>query len=402
MAKNCVTELAISGGTPLFEDTLHVGRPNIGSKERFFERVDDLLERRWLSNNGPYVREFESRLTEITGARNCIAMCNGTVALEVAARALGLSGEVIVPSFTFVATAHSLQWQEITPVFCDISPDTHSIDPGQIEKLITPKTTGIVGVHLWGVPCDTSTLEEIARQHSLKLMFDASHAMGVSHLGTRIGNFGHAEVFSFHATKFVNCFEGGAIVTNDDEMAQRIRLMKNFGFSGLDNVIYLGINGKMSEPSAAMGLTSLESMDGFIANNRANYKSYRDRIRTIPGCKMMEFNESEANNYQYIVLEIEPDTFGLSRDQLMKLLHAENIRARRYFYPGIHNMEPYRSYFPNAKLMLPETEKVAGRVLLMPTGTAIGREEIRVICDFLQFVHENSGEVSSCIDQIGH
>ena len=228
---NKICDLAIFGGKSHFNEKLHVGKPNIGSRNKLMGRMNEMLERGWLTNNGPYVREFEQRISELTGAKHCIAMCNATIALEIAVRALGMSGEVIVPSFTFVATAHCLQWQEITPIFCDIDPETHSIDPNKIEQLITPRTTGIVAVHLWGKPCNIIELQKISKRHNLKLLFDASHALGVSSNGVHVGNFGDAEVFSFHATKFVNCFEGGAIVTNNDDMAAKVRLMKNFGFA---------------------------------------------------------------------------------------------------------------------------------------------------------------------------
>src|SRR6185369_3387994 len=205
----------------------------------------------------------EQRVAKMLGVRHCIAMCNATVALEITIRALGLTGEVLVPSFTFIATAHALQWQQIIPVFCDVDPETHCLNPRSVEKMITPRTTGIIGVHLWGRGCDIGSLSEIARSNGLKLLFDAAHAFGCSYEGRMIGGFGDAEVFSFHATKFFNTFEGGAVTTNDDDLAEKIRLMKNFGFAGYDQVIYLGTNGKMSEVSAAMGLTSLESLDDF-------------------------------------------------------------------------------------------------------------------------------------------
>ena len=212
-----IDELAIFGGTPAFSEKLHVGRPNIGNRDRLLERINDLLDRKWLSNNGPFVQEFERHICEMLGVKHCIAMCSGTVALEIAIRAAGLTGEVIVPSFTFIATAHALQWQEITPVFCDIDPQTHTLNPWRVEAMITPRTSGIIGVHMWGQPCAVETLTEIAHKHNLKLMFDAAHAFSCSYKGTMIGNFGDAEVFSFHATKFVNTFEGGAVVTNNDE-----------------------------------------------------------------------------------------------------------------------------------------------------------------------------------------
>ena len=224
--------LAVLGGLPSFAETLHVGRPNIGRRDRFLSLMNDVLERRWLTNNGPLVQEFEASLTRYLGVKHCIPMCNATVALEIAIRASGLKGEVIVPSYTFIATAHALQWQEITPVFCDIDPLTHTIDPDRIEGLITPRTSGIIGVHIWGHTCDIAALTRIAERRGLTLMFDAAHAFGCSHHGRMIGNFGLAEVFSFHATKFLNSFEGGAVVTNDDELAAKIRLMQNFGFAG--------------------------------------------------------------------------------------------------------------------------------------------------------------------------
>ena len=393
-SKKTVNDFALLGGTPVFTDTLHVGRPNIGSRDAFRARMDDIFDRGWLTNNGVYVREFEQKVADYLGVRDCIAMCNGTVALEIAVRALGMKGEVIVPSFTFVATAHCLQWQEITPVFCDVDPVSHSIDPAKIEQLITPKTTGIIAVHLWGIPCNVEALQSIAERHNLKLLYDASHAMGGSHRGKMIGNFGDAEVFSFHATKFVNCFEGGAICTNDEETAQKIRLMKNFGFSGLDNVIYLGTNGKMSEPSAAMGLTSLESIEVFIEHNRQNYATYSEGLRNIPGCRQLEFKEAERHNYQYIVLEIDHHDFGLSRDVLVRILHAENVRARRYFYPGVHRMEPYRSYYPNAGLLLPVTEFMVGRTICLPTGTSVSLKDVAKICDLISFVSKNAKHIS--------
>ncbi|WP_233220988.1 aminotransferase class I/II-fold pyridoxal phosphate-dependent enzyme [Chlorogloea sp. CCALA 695] len=392
MKKSC-DELALFGGTPTFSEKLHVGRPNIGDRDRLMQRINDLLDRRWLTNNGPYVQEFEQRITDIVGVKHCIAMCNATIALEIAIRAAGLTGEVIIPSFTFIATAHALQWQEITPVFCDIDPQTHTINPWRVEALITPRTTGIIGVHLWGQACNVAALTEIAQRHNLKLMFDAAHAFGCSHQGQMIGNFGDAEVFSFHATKFFNTFEGGAIATNNDELAAKIRLMKNFGFAGLEQVDYIGTNGKMSEVSAAMGLTGLESLDKFVAVNCSNYRQYQRELRDIPGVKLLTYNQSEKCNYQYIVLEIDEEITQVERDRLVKILWAENILARRYFYPGCHRMEPYRSYFPHAGLLLPETESLGKRVLVLPTGTAVGTEEISKICQIIRLVVQYSYQV---------
>jgi len=394
MTKRSLNDLAIFGGRPAFEAQLHVGRPNIGNRDRLLGRINDLLDRRWFTNQGPMVRELETRIAESIGAKHCIVTCNGTVALEIAIRALGLTGEVIVPSFTFIATAHALQWQEITPVFCDIDPQTHNLHPARVEALITPRTTGILATHVWGRPCSIDRLIEIARRHRLKLLFDAAHAFGCSYHGRQIGNFGDAEVFSFHATKFLNTFEGGAVITNDDDLANKVGLMTNFGFAGYDRVIYLGINGKMTEVAAAMGLTGLECADEFIATNRRNYELYQRALADLPGVRMSQYNQTEQNNYQYIVLEIDETATHISRDLTSSILHAENVLVRRYFYPGCHRMEPYRSYFPHAGLLLPETEKLTERIMCLPTGTAIQNEDIDLICELIHFIVRHGAEVS--------
>src|SRR5882672_5089510 len=285
--------IALLGGTPAFGESLHVGRPNIGDRGRFLALVADLLDRRWLTNDGPLVKEFERRIADLTGVKHCIAMCNATIALEIAIRALDLRGEVIVPSYTFVATAHALQWQEITPVFADIDGNTLNMDPECIERLVTPRTTGIIGVHVWGRPCNTQRIESIARKRGLKVMYDAAHAFGCSHEGRMIGNFGECEVLSFHATKFLNSFEGGAIVTNNAELAEKVRLMRNFGFADYDQVIYLGTNGKMTEICAAMGLTSLEGMDDLIELNKSNYEDYGSELEGLPGIELIDYVPAE-------------------------------------------------------------------------------------------------------------
>ena len=357
------------------------------------QRINDLLDRRWLSNQGPYAQELESRLAAILDVRHCIAVANGTIALEIAIRASELKGEVLVPSFTFVATAHALQWQQITPVFCDIDPLTHSLDPSLIERMITPRTTGIIGVHLWGEPCATGELAEIASRRGLKLIFDASHAFGCAHRERMIGSFGLAEVFSFHATKYFNTFEGGAIATNDDDLAAKVRLMKNFGFAGYDRVIYVGTNGKMSEISAAMGLTGLESLDEFIAVNREHYGRYRRLLQDVRGVRLFPISSQEPRNFQHVVVEIDEAQTGIDRDLIVRLLHAEGVLARRYFHPGCHRMEPYLSYFPHAGLLLPETEALCARVMVLPTGTGVGPEAVEAIAGLLRFAVENGPEI---------
>jgi dTDP-4-amino-4,6-dideoxygalactose transaminase len=384
-----VADLAINGAPPMFTEPVHVGRPNIGNQERFLQRTADILDRGWLSNNGPVAQEFERKIADFIGVKHCVAMCNGTIALEIATRALDLKGEVIVPSYTFIATAHALQWQEITPIFADVDPATQNLDPQSVRRMITPRTTGIIGVHLWGRAAPVQELQAIADEHDLRLMFDASHGFGCTLGGKMLGVFGRCEVFSFHATKFFNTFEGGAVVTDEDLLADKMRLMRNFGFSGYDNVIYPGTNGKLTEIAAAMGLTNLESLDSFVAINRKHYEAYRVGIAGLNGLKLLAYNESERNNFQYIVLEVCPD-FPVSRDRIVDILHAENILARKYFWPGCHNMEPYRSCYPHAGLVLTNTIRVADRVVVLPTGTAMRPEDIDMITSVLRVLAANS------------
>ncbi|MBM4459798.1 MAG: dTDP-4-dehydro-6-deoxyglucose aminotransferase [Chloroflexi bacterium] len=396
-----ITQLAILGGAPAFEMPLHVGRPNIGDRQQFMASVGQILDNRWLTNFGPFVGQFERELCRFLGVKHCLTVCNATIGLEIAARALGLAGEVIVPAFTFIATAHSLHWQGITPVFCDIDPATHTIDPAQVEHLITPRTTGIVGVHLWGRPCDIEALQEIAARRKLKLLFDAAHAFGCSYRGRMIGNFGDAEVFSFHATKFFNTFEGGAIVTNDDDLARHANIIRDFGFTGYDRVVEVGTNGKMTEVCAAMGLTNLRSLDDFVRINRRNYHAYRRELDALPGFHLIHYDESERGNFQYMAVEVDAQEAGIGRDDLIKVLHAEKVLARRYFWPGCHRMEPYRTLYPDAAATLPRTEAVADRILVLPTGSAVSEEDIETVCGILRVAVANAAEVRQRITSHG-
>jgi dTDP-4-amino-4,6-dideoxygalactose transaminase len=365
-----------------FEETLHVGRPNVGSRDRFMELAGEIFDRGWFTNDGPLVREFEGRIAEYLGVRNCVAMCNGTIALEIAIRAVGMTGEVILPSYTFVATAHALHWQGITPVFADIDPATHTLDPDAVRNMITPRTTGIIGVHLWGRAAPVRELQKIADEHGLQLLFDAAHAFGCSFGGQMIGRFGRAEVLSFHATKFFNSFEGGAVVTDDDELAEAIRLMRNFGFSGYDNVIHPGTNGKMIEVCAAMGLVNLDYIDETTGANRRNQSTYQAALENVPGVRLMKFDDSDRHNFQYVVLTVE-DNCPVTRDDLIEALHAQNVLARRYFWPGCHRMKPYRDLFPHAGLMLPQTERVAAKVVVLPNGSSVNEADIERVASVI-------------------
>jgi len=376
-------DLAINGAVPAFERPLHVGRPNIGNRKDFLNYVGEIFDRGWLTNNGPMVQAFEQRVADFHSVKHCVAMCNGTVALEIAIRALGMEGEVIIPSYTFIATAHALHWQAITPVFADIDPTTHTLDPEAVRRMITPRTTGIIGVHLWGRGAPVEALQAIADEHKLKLMFDAAPAFGCSYKNVMMGNFGACEVLSFHATKFFNTFEGGAILTNDDELAETMRLMRNFGFSGFDNVIHPGTNGKMTEIAAAMGLVNLDTLSDVIEANQRNYQTYCEGLSNLPGISLLSYDASERQNFQYVVMEVGKEC-PVTRDHIIRALHAENILARRYFWPGCHRMKPYRDLYPHAGLLLPNSQQVADRVIVLPTGTALDENMVLTVTSVIR------------------
>lgn len=385
-------ELAIFGGTPAFDTPVIFGRPNIGNRAVLFDRLDRMLDAKWLSNGGELSREFERRVAETAGTRYCVATCNATSALQLALRAAGLRGEIIVPAFTFAATAHAAAWLGLKPVFCDVDPLTGSADPRSVEQAITARTTGILGVHIWGRPRALEAMQELADRFGLALIYDSAHAFGCGYAGRPIGGFGTAEVFSFHSTKFVNTFEGGALVTNDPEIAETAARLRNFGISGGDDIAEVGTNAKMSEAAAAMGLTSLDSMDYFVARNRENYHRYRQGMSGIAGLSLLDIDESERSNYQYAVVDCDIDRIGLSRDDLLAVLTAENVYTRRYFYPGCHRMAPYQT-----DRAFPGTDRVARDTFVLPTGVDLEPRQIDRICALLGVIAHNGHAIRDAL-----
>jgi dTDP-4-amino-4,6-dideoxyglucose len=364
--------------SPAFTVPLRVGTPNIGDRYAFWARMNAAFDRGWLSNGGPLMEEFEQRVALIAGTRHAVATSNATAALQLAIRAAGLTGEVIVPSLTFAATAHAVSWLGLDPVFCDVDPATGQIDPGHAESLITSATSGIMAVHLWGRTAPVAALEDLAARRRLSLFFDSSHAFACTHAGRPVGTGGTGEIFSFHSTKFVNAFEGGALVTDDDALAARVRSMRNFGLVAEDEVAYVGINAKMSEACAAMGLTSLDSLETFVVRNEANHRAYVAGLAGTPGLRLIPFDEQERNNFQYVILQVLPEA-RLDRDGLLAVLKRENVIARRYFRPGCHEMAPYRR-----STRLPHSETLAATVLALPTGMQVGEAGIAQICRIIR------------------
>jgi len=393
-------QLAILGGEPSFSRPLHVGRPNLPNRDTLHAYLDHIIDSRWLTNNGPLVRKLRDKLEEYLQVKHCIPVSNGTIALELAERALGFRNEVILPSYTFVATPHSLQWQKINPIFADIGELDVTISPDSILRAMNYTTSGIIGVHVYAHPCDYKSIEKIASDRKIKVLYDAAHAFGCEVDNVPYATLGDASVFSFHATKFFNSFEGGAIATNNEGLAEEVRLMANFGFAGKvqDQVDYLGINGKMTEISAAMGLAMLETVEQIRERNLLNFLVYRDCFSRIEGISLIEPpNRITKHNWQYVIARLDNENFGLCRDQVVSALEAENVLVRRYFFPGCHRMHPYREQFRNSSNMLPNTDLLAKQVIAFPTGQEVNEQAIRKIALLLENISEHSHQVEKVL-----
>lgn len=389
--------LAVFGGAPAFAQPLHVGRPTVADRAAFLERVNAILDRGWLTNHGPEVQELEARIAERVGVEHCVAVNNGTIALCLLVRAAGLRGQVLVPSFTFIATAHALTWEGLEPVFCDIDPQTWNLDADACAAAVTPATSAILGVHLFGRPCDVEALAATAERHGLALLFDAAHGFGCARDGRPVGSFGLAEALSFHATKVFHTFEGGAITTNDGQLASRARLLRNFGFRGYDDVVSLGTNAKMPEVCAAMGLTNLDRFADTLRANHRVFAAYDRGLRRIPGLRLRQPRAEDDHNWHYVVVEVDAPAVGLTRDQLQSALVAENVLARRYFFPGCHAAEPYATRDPAAAGRLPHTLRAASRVLVLPAGPGISEAEAVTVCELLAAIVERPASVAGAL-----
>ena len=358
---------------------------------------DRVWNSRWFTNDGPLVGEFEQKLSDYLNVEHCVLTSNGTAALQLTIRALGLTGEIIIPSYTFISTAHALSFAGIRPRFCDVSRSDWNADCDDVARLIDDRTSAVIATHIWGDACDIERMQNICDDAKIHLLFDAAHAFGSTYRGTRLGGFGSAEIFSLHATKALHSFEGGLVSTRDPALADKLRKMRNFGFAGLDYVEMPGINAKMSEVHAAMGLANLACIDATIAGNKRCHDTYFSLLQCIPGLRLRRPAENEQSNYHYVVAEVSPGEFGLGRDELVDILSRENVLARRYFYPGGHRSLPYCNEPSGMTATLPVTEDVCGRVMLLPGGCTMPDDDIEAICNVIRFISVNAGEISSSL-----
>jgi dTDP-4-amino-4,6-dideoxygalactose transaminase len=366
-----------------FDDPIYVTRPLLPPLDDVRARLEEVWQARWLTNAGEQHARLEQALLDRLGVAQLSLFNNGTIALLVAIRALGLRGEVITTPFTFPATPHALAWGGITPVFADIDPVRLTIDPARVEALITPKTTAILGVHVYGVPCDVEALAAVAKRHGLRLLYDGAHAFGVRCNGRGIGTFGDATMFSFHATKLFHTAEGGAVTCADPDLRHRIERQKNFGIAGQELVECVGINGKMNELQAALGLSVLTGMDAEIDRRRGILAIYQQRLGGVRGLTLMPELPGVESSYQYCAVRIDAGRFGQSRDEVQQTLKTYNVFARKYFYPLCSDYDCYRQLPSADPACLPVARLATSQVLCLPLYGSLEPSAVETICDIV-------------------
>lgn len=363
--------------------SIYVTEPFLPPLDEFNLYLKEIWTNKRLSNNGPFHQQLEKALCEYLGIKYISLFSNGTLALVTALQALRITGEVITTPFSFVATTHSLWWNNIKPVFVDIDPKTFNLDPDKIEAAITPKTTAILPVHVYGNPCDVVKIQEIADTYGLKVIYDACHTFGVTTKGIPVLNFGDLSVMSFHATKVFNTFEGGAIVCHNEATKKRIDNLKNFGFAGETTVVAPGINAKMNEVQAAMGLLQLKYIDKLIEKRKQIAIFYREQLEGVKGISLFYDQSAVKHCYSYFPIFINKKEFGMGRDDLYEKLKTHNIHGRRYFYPLISQFPSYRELESAKTGMMPEAERITEEVICLPIYPELKLEIIQLICKLL-------------------
>lgn len=369
--------------------SVYVAKPFLPPLEEFVPYLEKIWDTHVLTNNGPFHQELEKKLCDYLGVKYISLFCNGTIALTAALNVLRISGEVITTPFSFVATAHALLWNNIKPVFSDIGPDTYNLDPDKIESAITSKTSAILPVHVFGNPCNVERIQEIAGRYNLKVIYDAAHAFGVKKNGTSVANFGDLSVLSFHAIKVYNTFEGGAVICHDKETKDKIDRFKNFGISDETTVETHGINGKMNEFQAAMGLLQLKYTDEVIAKRGRIASIYRDELKKIQGIRIINDMPEVEHNYSYLPILINATDFGRTRDDVYNELRKYNIYARRYFYPLISHFPMYSSLESSKPGNMPVAESVAKQVLCLPIYPDLEIADGKYICKVIRDLGKN-------------
>lgn len=367
------------------DNIINVTSPLMPELDRYIEELKKIWDSRWLTNNGPEYVEFQRQLEKLFDT-NIELYVNGHMALDIAIKSLKLTGEVITTPYTFASTTHALVMNGLTPVFCDIREDDYTIDENKIEALITKDTSAILAVHVYGCICNHKRIEEIARKHSLKVIYDAAHAFGITQNGRSVAQYGDISMFSLHATKVFNSIEGGVIAYRDPQYADSLRSLRNFGIANAESVPAIGLNAKMNEFAAAMGICNLELLERAISRRKEITDAYLRIIRTMKGVRTLDYAAFSARkinfNYAYMPIEIDPETAGYTRDDLFKYLKSKNIIARKYFYPITTDFECYRDRFDSAST--PVAKRVGGRILTLPIAASMTDGEISYCCNALK------------------
>lgn len=365
-----------------FKEPILVTKSFLPPIDEYKKEIEKIWETNWLTNQGPLHHELNSKLNDYLKVKNSTLFVNGHLALDVAIKALNLTGEVITTPFTFASTTHAIKMNGLKPVFCDINLDNFTIDVNKIEALITSETSAIIPVHVFGNPCDIAKIEEIAAKHNLKVIFDAAHVFGVQIDGVGIGSFGDVSMFSLHATKVFNSIEGGVLAYNNKDLAKGFDLYKNFGITGPETVEAVGLNAKMNEFQAAMGLVNLRYVEKEIENRRAVANKYREGLRGIKGIRYLPDAPGVKHNYAYFPVLVEKTEFGMDRDELHDTLKEYNVFARKYFHPLVNEFECYRDQYrvsdtPNAKF-------VGDRVITLPMYGGLELEKVEKLCNIIR------------------
>jgi dTDP-4-amino-4,6-dideoxygalactose transaminase len=370
---------AILGGSPAFPEGLALVRPSVPPTRAVLADVAKILESGALTN-GPYVRELESRSAEYLGVRHCVAVASCTAGLMLVLRAADLSGDVVLPSFTFAATAHAAVWNGLRPVFSDIDPTTLTLSASSVERAIGVRTSAVLATHTYGTPCDVEGLAAAARRSGIKLFFDAAHAFGSRHKEVPVGGFGDAEVFSLSPTKVLVASEGGIIATDDDALAERCRIGRDYGNPGDYDCLFVGLNARMSEVHAAIALRSLDGLEDRVARRNVLARMYREALADIPGLSFPRVPDTDRSTYKDFTILVDPHGFGLDADGLSKSLAAEGIETRRYYAPPVHAMRAYR-FLVGANGYLPLTEAASSKVLTLPLWSSMAEGQVHRVAD---------------------
>ena len=368
-----------------FDKMIYVTRPVFPTIEEVTDKLRDIWAAKWLTNNGPQHTMLEQELKAFLKVPYLSLFNNGTIALMVACQSLRLSGQVITTPFTFAATPHVLSWNNIEPIFCDVDAETMNIDADKIESMITPKTTAILPVHVFGIPCDVEKIQEVADRYGLRVVYDAAHTFGVEIGGRGIGTFGDISMLSFHATKLYHTVEGGALVMHDENTKQRIDLLKNFGIKNEEEVVMPGINGKLDEVRAAIGRIMLNYVEGERLKRKRLHKVYNEELAGVEGLKLMPKVADDVKlNYQYYVVLIEEEVFGRSRDYVYGAFKNFNVYTRKYFHPLCSEFTCYRQLSSSSPANLPVANVIAKQVLSLPMYGELTEDDVRKICAILK------------------